>query len=371
MSTSMAMITLVLLLALNAYFVASEFAMVSARRDQIEPDAVKGSTGAKYALRGIENVSTSLAATQLGITACSLLIGAVGEPAIAHFLQPWIEKIGLNESVAHVIALIIALLFVTFLHMVLGEMVPKNISIASPSTTAKIVSLPLYCIVVVMRPVIWLMNSTSNLIVRKVFRATPKDEVDSSFTTSQVQDFVSESGRQGLLDNDEMALLQKALDFEKLVAHDVMMRPEDLVTITPKTTVEEVEQLCADKKFSRFPVVAASEGSGTDQVEADVPEKLSVSTPATNDGKYDYLGYVHVKDLLDLPETARNEAIPNSLFRRTARVDADVKLQQVVQLMQEQQAHFAVVAENDQAVGIVALEDVLEELVGEVREATA
>ena len=180
-----------------------------------------------------------------------------------------------------------------------------------------------------------------------------------------------------------MALLQKALGFEKLVAHDVMMHPENLVTITPESTVEEVEQLCADKKFSRFPVVAAAETSAADRInsighgaadkhnDAGAPEKLAVSTASTNDGNYHYLGYVHVKDLLDLPETARNQAIPSSLFRKTAQVDADAKLQQVVQLMQQQQAHFAVVTENDQAVGIVALEDVLEELVGEVREATA
>lgn len=350
MSTSMAIFTLVALLALNAYFVAAEFAMVSARRDQIEPEAVKGSTGAKYALRGIEDVSTSLAATQLGITACSLLIGAVGEPAIAHFLQPYVEKIGLNEHFAHVVALIIALLFVTFLHMVLGEMVPKNIAIASPTKTAKFAAAPLYFLVVVMRPVIWLMNATANVVVRKVFRATPKDEVDSSFTTSQVQDFVSESGRQGLLDNDEMALLQKALDFEKLVARDVMMRPESLVTITPETTVEEVERLCAEKKYSRFPIVSGVGGVN---------------------GRSEYFGYVHVKDVLNLPESARGQAIPDSLYRRTAHVEADVKLQQVVQLMQHQQAHFAVVTENERAVGIIALEDVLEELVGEVREATA
>ena len=113
----MPLLTLILLLALNAWFVAAEFAMVSARRDQIEPDAVSGSTSAKYALRGIENVSVSLAATQLGITACSLLIGAVGEPAIAHFFEPYMTALGLPAGTAHVVALVLALLIVTFLHL--------------------------------------------------------------------------------------------------------------------------------------------------------------------------------------------------------------------------------------------------------------
>ena len=201
----MPLLTLILLLALNAWFVAAEFAMVSARRDQIEPDAVSGSTSAKYALRGIENVSASLAATQLGITACSLLIGAVGEPAIAHFFEPYMTALGLPAGTAHVVALVLALLIVTFLHMVVGEMVPKNIAIAAPSPTAKFVAIPLHVIVRLLNPVIWAMNTTSNIVVRKVLRATPKDEVDSSFTASQVQDFVAESVRQGLLDVDVLA----------------------------------------------------------------------------------------------------------------------------------------------------------------------
>nr|WP_120492675.1 hemolysin family protein [Corynebacterium lactis] len=362
MSTSASLIALIVLLALNAYFVAAEFAMVSARRDQVEPEAVGGSVGAKYALRGIENVSVSLAATQLGITACSLLIGAVGEPAIAHFFEPHIVDLGLPAGAAHVVALAFALLIVTFLHMVVGEMVPKNIAISSPTATAKFVSVPLHFIVSVLRPVIWAMNSTANVVVRTVFRATPKDEVDSSFTSSQVQDFVAESGRQGLLDDDELALLHKALGFEHLTAADVVMPPESLVTVSPSATVADVEALCASTQFSRFPVRTGNTG-GTGS---------SGGAPA---------GYVHVKDLLSLPDDARDQAVPVELVRELATVHAGDKLQKVVRIMQREQAHFALVRGDEGAssgtknaaavLGIIALEDVLEELVGEVREATA
>lgn len=345
----MPLLTLILLLALNAWFVAAEFAMVSARRDQIEPDAVDGSTSAKYALRGIENVSVSLAATQLGITACSLLIGAVGEPAIAHFFEPYMTAFGLPAGTAHVVALVLALLIVTFLHMVVGEMVPKNIAIAAPSPTAKFVAIPLYVIVRVLNPVIWAMNTTANIVVRKVLRATPKDEVDSSFTASQVQDFVAESGRQGLLDNDELALLHKALGFEHLTAADVTMELDTLVTIDPDTTVADIEELSARTRFSRFPI--------TD-----------------TDGSF--IGYIHVKDLLSLDDDHRDRPFPRNLIRAFASVSPDAKLQSVMRLMQREQAHFALVTEENGASersvsGIVALEDVLEELVGEVRQATA
>lgn len=371
MSTPASLIALVVLLALNAYFVAAEFAMVSARRDQVEPEAVDGSVSAKYALRGIENVSVSLAATQLGITACSLLIGAVGEPAIAHLFEPYVVELGLPEGAAHVVALAFALLIVTFLHMVVGEMVPKNIAISSPTPTAKFVAIPLHFTVLLLRPVIWAMNTTANFVVRKVFGATPKDEVDSSFTSSQVQDFVAESGRQGLLDNDELALLHKALGFEHLTAADVVMRPESLVTVAPSATVAEVEALCASTQFSRFPVLSGP-----------LPDGLQ--------------GYIHVKDLLSLADDARNRPIPAELVREPAIVRADEKLQKVVRIMQREQAHFALVtgmgegsgvgtgagaganAESSEdkknavaVLGIIALEDVLEELVGEVREATA
>lgn len=360
----MPLITLILLLALNAWFVAAEFAMVSARRDQIEPDAVGGSTSAKYALRGIENVSVSLAATQLGITASSLLIGAVGEPAIAHFFEPFMTEFGLPAGTAHVVALVLALLIVTFLHMVVGEMVPKNIAISAPSPTAKFVAIPLHIIVRVLNPVIWAMNTTANVVVRKVLRTTPKDEVDSSFTASQVQDFVAESGRQGLLDNDELALLHKALGFEQLTAADVTMQPDTLVTVAPDATVADIEALSARTRFSRFPIV-------------------------DRDGSF--IGYIHVKDLLSLDDDHRDQPFPQNLIRTFASVSPEAKLQSVMRLMQREQAHFALVTEENSTSessagsessaasagvansvnGIVALEDVLEELVGEVRQATA
>ena len=371
MSTSMAIAVLVAMLALNAFFVAAEFAMVSARRDQVEPMALAGRPGAKYALRGIEDVSVQLAATQLGITACSLVIGAVGEPAIASLMEGPFHDWGVPEALVHPIALVISLLIVTFLHMVLGEMVPKNIAIAKPPTTAAIIAVPLHIFVLVMRPFIALINSTANFLVRTLFKATPKDEVDSTFTSAQVQDFVAESGRQGLLDDDEIALLQGALTFERLTAADVMLPPDSLVTVAREVTPAELEALCADTGFSRYPVL--------------------------EDGAC--VGYVHVKDAIRLPAEVRDRPMPDMLVRVPSRIRSDEKLQNVMRTMQKDQTHFALVEQADvlgpvepgkvgadgaadltkatmaddvhHYAGIIAFEDVLEELVGEVREATA
>ncbi|NDO78695.1 DUF21 domain-containing protein [Kocuria indica] len=351
MTTSTAIIVLVLLLAGNAFFVASEFAMVSARRDQLEPRASDGSKSAKYALKGIENVSVSLAATQLGITACSLLIGAVGEPAIAHLIEVPLEAAGVPSALLHPIALAIALLIVTFLHMVLGEMVPKNIAIAVPSRAAQVLGPVLHGFVVVFRPFIWIMNETANHLVRWVFRVEPKDEVASSFTSDDVRGFVAESGREGLLDNDEIRLLTGALNFENKTADDVALPLAGMRTVPSDITVAGVEQLCAETGFSRFPV-------------RDLNERL--------------MGYVHTKDVLGLPETVREQPIPAAIIRRFARVAPEDKLRKVTRTMQANGAHFALLGQvardsrtTDESVYIVALEDVLEELVGEVRDATS
>ncbi|ROZ61768.1 HlyC/CorC family transporter [Kocuria soli] len=346
MSDALAVLVLVLLLLGNAFFVGAEFAMVSARRDQLEPRAADGSGAARSALKGIEDVSTSLAATQLGITACSLLIGSVGEPAIAHLIEPLFEMVGVPEFLVHPIALVIALLVVTFLHMVIGEMVPKNIAIAQPAASALALGPVLRFFVVVLRPVIWLMNETANLVVRYGFRATPKDEVASAYTSDEVAGFVAESGRVGLLDSDEIHLLTGALNFERLTAADVAIPFEQMRTVAHDATNAHLERLTAETGFSRFPVVGP-------------------------DGELQ--GYVHTKDVLGLAPEQRDQPFDRSILHQLGTVPEEAKLQSVMRRMQVNNAHLALVegsAETQGQRAIVALEDVLEELVGEVRDAT-
>ena len=178
MSDGVAILVLILLLAGNAFFVGAEFAMVSARRDQIEPKAAEGSQSARWTLRGITDVSVSLAATQLGITACSLLIGAVGEPAIAHLIEGPLESWGVPGGLVHPIALVIALLIVTFLHMVLGEMVPKNIAIAGPEATAMVLTPAFAVWMKLTRPIIEFLNWIARKTL-KAFGIEQRDELES------------------------------------------------------------------------------------------------------------------------------------------------------------------------------------------------
>ncbi|WP_026928104.1 hemolysin family protein [Granulicoccus phenolivorans] len=342
MSTPVALLVLVLLLLANAFFVAAEFAMVSARRDQIEPKAQAGSGAARWALKGIEHVSVSLAATQLGITACSLVIGAVGEPALASLLVIPLHAVGLPTELSHVIALVVALLIVTFLHMVFGEMVPKNIAIAAPSRTAILLGPVLHVFVVLFRPLIWVMNHLSNLVVKHVLRTEPADEVQSTFNSEEVSAFVAESTKEGLIDRDEGQLLHAAVKFEERTASDAAVPGEDLVAVRSTATIGEVEQLCAKTGYSRFPVLA---GDGT------------------------WLGYLHAKDVVLL---APGEIIPATRIRRLATVAPDLPLREVVRGMQAGNTHMCAIDTGDDTTSpVIMLEDALELLIGEIVDATS
>ncbi|MDD9205830.1 CNNM domain-containing protein, partial [Georgenia sp. 10Sc9-8] len=209
MDIGVALVVFVVLLLGNAFFVGAEFALVSARRTQIEPRAAEGGRAARVALKGMENVSLMMAGAQLGITACSLGLGAVGEPAVARIIEVPFVAAGMPSGLVHPVALVISLVIVVFLHMVLGEMVPKNIALAGPDRAALVLGPVHYGIVWVLRPVIWLVNELANLILRAL-KVEPKDEVTSAFTREEVAGFVAESGREGLLDDDELTLLTGA-----------------------------------------------------------------------------------------------------------------------------------------------------------------
>ncbi len=189
---------LVALLAGNAFFVAAEFALVSARVDQIEPRAAAGSARAVRTLAAMRNVSQMMAGAQLGITLCSLGLGAVGEPAVAHLDRGADGGRRGPGRLLHPVALVVALALVTVLHMVLGEMVPKNITIAGPDRAAIALGPPMAKVVTVLKPLIWFFNVTANGFVR-LFGVTPTDEVSASFDSSEIRSMITQSRSQGLL----------------------------------------------------------------------------------------------------------------------------------------------------------------------------
>lgn len=345
MSTTLALTISLFLLAGNAFFVGAEFALISARRSVIEPRAEDGHWAARITLGAMEQVSLMMAGAQLGITLCTLGLGALAEPAIAHGLEGVFHDFGIPESLVHPVALLVALFLVGGLHVILGEMVPKNIALAGPDRSALALGPPMAAVVKVLKPVIWLLNKSANGVLRLV-GVTPSDEVTSAFTRDEVAGLVEESRREGMLDADETRLLTGALEFEERDAGAVLLPMETIVTLPITVTPAEVEEAAGRTGFSRFPV--------------------------TRDGEM--IGYLHLKDALEVKEKHRNRPIAESWVRPLPTVRLTDPLREVLEAMQSSNAHLARVVVRggrgrSKTVGVLALEDVLEELIGEVRDA--
>ena len=330
----------VVLLAFNALFVAAEFALISARRTQLEPSAAAGSRTAKLALRSMENVTQVMAAAQLGITICSLGLGAVGEPAIAHLMEPAFEAVGVPDGFLHPLSFVIAMTIVVFAHVVLGEMVPKNLALVGPDRAALVLGPFMLAVVAVLKPFVLTLNGIANWFVR-LCGVEPKDEVASTYTHDEVAGLVEESRREGLLDEEEYGLVSGALDFGGGTIDQVLLPLDSLVTIAPSATPVDVEVACAETGFSRFPVADASG---------------------------DLAGYLHIKDVLETDD-ARREVIADKWLRPLATVKSGSGLYDALRTMQVRGSHMARVADDEgKVLGVIMLEDVLEELVGEIRE---
>jgi CBS domain containing-hemolysin-like protein len=337
----MGLIWLVVLLISNAFFVGSEFAVISARRAQIEPKADKGNPLAKLTLKAMEQVSLMLATAQLGITVSSLLILVIAEPAIHHLLEIPLSAIGMDYATSSVTAFVIALLLVTYLHVVLGEMVPKNIAISIPDSAALVLAPMLYGVAKIVSPVVWTLNQVSNLILR-VFRFEPRDEADTAFTLEEVEGIVEESTKTGVL-QDESGAISKAFEFTEKKVADVAVPISQLIALAPGATAAQLQALVAEHGFSRFPVV--------------------------QDGNL--IGYWHIKDSLVQDAEALDAPMPSKFMRAMISIPQTTELEDALAQMQRAGAHIARSFDAEGSVsGCLFLEDIIEELVGEIEDAT-
>ncbi|MDO9396114.1 MAG: CNNM domain-containing protein, partial [Herbiconiux sp.] len=241
---------LVVLLVVNAFFVGAEFAVISARRSQIEPRAEAGSKAAKTTLWAMEHATLMLATSQLGITVCSLVILNVSEPAIHHLLEYPLALTPLSPELIGGVAFVIALVLVTFLHVVFGEMVPKNLSFSVPDRAALLLAPPLVFVSKVVRPVIWSLNGLANLILR-AFRVQPKDEATSAYTLDEVATIVRQSTREGVL-TDASGTLSAAFEFTTKTVGDVEVPIGEMVLLPAASTPADIQRAVAEHGFSRY-----------------------------------------------------------------------------------------------------------------------
>ena len=359
MSTPLALVVTVILLAGNAFFVGAEFAVTSSRRSQLEPLAETGDARAATALWALQNVSRMLATAQLGVTLCSTGLGAVAEPAIAHALAPLLAAVGVGRAGSHAVAVVIALVIVVGLHVVAGEMVPKNISIASPEKAVRWLAPPLVWCSRVFSPVVNALNGFANGAL-KVLGIEAKEEISAAFNAEEVASIVERSTAEGVLE-DSTGLLSGALEFSEETAGSVMVPLSELVTLPQDCTPEDVERAVASTGFSRFPLVAGTT-SGADTDAGDERGEGPV-----------IIGYLHLKDILyaDGADGAdRTEPVPAWRSRALVPVGYDDEVEEALAAMQRSGAHLGHVRNaQGRFVGVLFLEDILEELVGEVNDA--
>ncbi|MFE9578030.1 hemolysin family protein [Nocardia sp. NPDC006044] len=342
------LLTVVLLLG-NAFFVAAEFALISARRDRLEALAAQGKRNADLVIRAGENLSMMLAAAQLGITICSILLGRVAEPAVAHLLEGPFDFLGMPEQLLHPVAFAIALAIVVILHILFGEMIPKNIALAGPERSALLL-VPVHLMWLrLARPLIAIYNLAANLTLR-LMRIEPKDELQATVSSVELAEMIGESRSEGLLDEEEHRRLTQALGTSDRVVADVMVPLATTRTVPLRgngTTLGDIETAVAETGFSRYPV-QASDGS--------------------------LVGYMHVKDVLDkvADESAGpGTPIPRTDIRPLPTVSMHTPLYEALARLRRTNSHLGrVVDTRGNTTGIVALEDLVEEFVGTVRDGT-
>lgn len=346
MSIWLALFLIAVLLAFNAFFVASEFALVSSRRDRLESMAAQGKKEAQRVIHSIEHLSIYLAGAQFGITICSLILGKVAEPAIAHYIEVPFMALGVPADLLHPIAFVIALAIISWLHILFGEMVPKNIAIAGPEQLALWLTPAMQMWVTITGPIIRALNWVARKTL-KAFGIEQRDELESTVDEQQLANMIMKSREEGLLDAEETARLAKALRSESRSLKEVMIPLEKLTTIPYSTrgiALSTVEHAVRTTGFSRFPV----ERSGGALV-----------------------GYLHVKDILDLMESDEvDPVVPVSRIRRLSIVDGTGSLDDALTSMHRRSAHMAQVRVNGELIGVLALEDIIEEYVGTVSDWT-
>lgn len=327
----------------NAFFVGAEFALVGARQSKLEQLSAAGHARAAMAKNAVRDLTLTLAGAQLGITMCSLVLGFVAEPAVAKVIESAIHPIGnLPEAALHSISFVLALTIVTFLHMVIGEMAPKNVAIAQPEKSALWVALPFRAFMILFRPIIVVLNGIANAGVRAM-GVEPQAERVSAHTIDEFRTIIRHSAREGVLPEVEERLLSGAAAFGQRDATAAMIPRTEMVAVPATKTPAEIEGVALASGHSRFPVY----GENLDEI----------------------YGFVHAKDLLRVRNADRDRPLSRRLMRPMLVVPESLDLHPLLIQMRKERKHFAlVVDEHGGTSGIVTLEDILEELVGEIRD---
>lgn len=340
------LLVVVLLVALNGFFVAGEFALVKVRKTRIDQLVEEGKGAARTVQNQLNHLDNYIAATQLGITLASLALGWIGEPALAHLIEPLFEAVAGSAAVelSHTVSFIVSFALITIFHIVLGELVPKSIALQRAEATALIIARPLYIFAQVFKPFIKLMNNIGNGIVG-LLGMNAHGEHTTVHSVAELEMLVTESREAGVLDNQEEVMLRRVFDFSEKDAHQVMRPRTQVYGIPVDKDLDAVLDIVTREHYTRFPVYQGT----IDNV----------------------VGVLHVKDLLDWvhQKSGQAEFVLAKILRPILKVPETIPIESLLELMRSRQIHMALlIDEYGGTAGLVTLEDILEEIIGEVRD---
>ena len=341
MSLLAILITLMLVLV-NGFFVSVEFAYTASRRHILEEQADKGSRLARWALASMSDLPVTFAGAQLGIAAASLALGFVIENSLETSFEGLYLALGLPEGTVVVAAVTTALVVISFIHNVFGEMAPKNATIAAPERAALFLAAPFRAYLTLFRPAIRSLSWVAGAVLR-LFGVDARHSVEMSHSADDIATLVSTIGAGGIIDPSSSRLLTSALRFRKTLVSEVMVPRPDLVALPVTATPAEFEQTVVRTGHSRIPVY---------------------------DGSLDEIqGFVHAKDLLAVSAERRHQPVEPGLIRSVPMVPETMPISPVLEMMRSEGVHLAIaIDEHGSVAGLVTLEDIAEELVGDIRD---
>ncbi|TVY04101.1 hemolysin family protein [Cohnella terricola] len=337
---SVDLVLIFVLVFLNGFFVAAEFAMVKARGTKIDSLVQEGHKKAKGASHLMEHLDSYLSACQLGITLTSLGLGWIGEPAIARMLEPVFQALHFSDKIVHPLSFIIGFAFITVLHIVLGELAPKSVAIRKAETVTLWAATPLILFSKIMRPFIWLLNGTAGLLL-KPFGIDIKEDTSSAHTEEEIRILVQESHKSGLIDNTELTLMDNIFDFAETNAREIMIPRTEMICLYGNLSFQENRTIALREMHTRYPVCEKD--------------------------KDNIIGFVHIKDLLKVPDNALLDI--RDLIRPMTTVPESMPISALLKLMQKKKSQIAIlIDEYGGTSGLVTLEDIMEEIVGEIQD---
>jgi putative hemolysin len=326
----------------NGFFVAAEFSLVSVRQTRIAELIAQGNRTAKWVKKAIDDPDRFIAATQLGITLASLALGWIGEPALGHLLQPILNifPLEIESELSHSLSAGLAFAIITFLHVVVGELAPKSIALQNPERTSLFVAQPTVWTEWIFKPAIWLLNGTGNLLL-KILGVQPASAHELVHSPEELKMLASASAESGIVKDTQEELIYAVFEFGDMLVRHVMVPRTEMIAVPVESTIEEMIQVATHHPYTKFPVYESS----LDHV----------------------VGIVHLKDLVRVREENPEGLTAGDLMRETIFIPETARLDDLLNRFRARKRHIAIVLdEYGGTAGVVTLEDLLEEIVGEV-----